>query len=147
MNIRKFAGFVTALALSAGLYSCGTSGVDYSIAERYFVKNTVTDRVPGTISSKALFDEYFGAAALMGEGGLPTEIDFSKQCVIPIDKGITDIDTSIEVVGVDIPSKNHIRVCYRVKEGDKLSFTMRPCVLVLVDSKYSGYDLELKVVE
>ena len=140
--------FVAALSAFILFSSCGnSSSVDYSLAQRYFVKNSAEGRVPGTISSQALFDEWFGPAPVMGEGGKPTEIDFSSKCVIPIDLGTTDTESEIEVVSVEVPAKGKIVVSYRVKEGEKVSYTMRPCALVVVDKEYAGYDLELRVVE
>ena len=140
--------FVAALSAFILFSSCGnSSSVDYSLAQRYFVKNSAEGRVPGTISSQALFDEWFGPAAVMGQGGQPTPIDFTRQCVIPIDLGIIDTASEIEVLSVEVPSKGKIVVFYRVKEGEKVSYTMRPCALVVVDKEYAGYDLELRVVE
>lgn len=145
--MKKIFSIVAAIAVSMCLFSCGDSPskVDYSVADGYFVRNDVQGRVPGTISSQEMFSEWFGTAAVMG--GLPTPIDFASKCVIPIDLGKRDIDTTIEIEDVEVPSKGKIRVLYKIIEDDPISYTMRPCALVLVDSKYAGYDLELKVVE
>ena len=148
--MKKFIfGIILGIFVLPLLFSCssGPEKVNYKLAKGYFVRNDVEGRVPATISSQSLFDECFGAAAVMGEEGVPTPIDFSKKSVITLDLGEKTVSTVMEVVGVDLPEANRIRVLYKVKEGEPISYSERPCAIVIVDKKYDGYDLELKLTE
>ena len=115
--------------------------VPYSLAENYFVNNAVKDTIPAKITSKEVFDRYFGTAATMGAGGTPTPIDFDKQYVIAVDHSTTDLKTEI------IPEKllqvgKSIEFHYKVTEGEKMSYSIHPLLILVVDNQYSG-DLKL----
>ena len=148
--MKKFnIGILLGILVLPLLFSCssGPEKVKYKLAGGYFVRNDVEGRVPGTISSQSLFEECFGVAAVMGEDGLPTPIDFSKSSVITIDLGEKTVSTVMEILGVDLPEANRIRVLYKVKEGEPISYSERPCAIIIVDKKYDGYNLELKLSE
>lgn len=115
-----------------------TDIIPYLIAQNYFVKNTVVSIPNPKIETKAEFDSYFGAAATMNENGKPTTIDFSKQYVIAIVLPITDTETSIMPLSLIKVKEASMVFEYKTTLGSKLSYTIRPFLIVLVDKKYHG---------
>ena len=114
------------------------SSIPYTKAERYFVKNTVKD---GSILlmrfvNQEKFDEYFGTAAVMGQNGKPTPIDFDKQYVIAIIHPSTENDVSFSSYNLQ-ETEDRIVVNYKIKKGREQSYTSRPYLLLVVDQKYS----------
>ena len=114
--------------------------VPYTIAQRYFVKNTVAD---GTffypkITSQEAFDELFGMAAVMGKDGTPTSIDFSKQYVIAVIDGITNATVQLEAKSL-VKTEGTITLTYnRTEVGKSASASFRHCLILIVDKKYDG---------
>lgn len=114
--------------------------VEYLVAAPYFVKNGVEDGDKTVkITSQAEFDEFFGPAATMGEGGMPTPIDFSSQFVIAVINRISD--RTVEIMPVSLTQKGKDLILeYMVKSeprgGDFLS---RAALILIVDGSYAGY--------
>ncbi|UAY57059.1 hypothetical protein [Arachidicoccus terrestris] len=112
--------------------------VPYTVAENYFVNNSVKDSVPHKITSKADFDKYFGMASTMGAGGQPTPIDFDKAYVIVVDHPTTQKKT--EIIPVHLTrSGADIIFDYKVTEGENMSFSIHPLLILIVDNQYSGH--------
>jgi hypothetical protein len=112
--------------------------VPYTVAENYFVNNSVKDSVPHKITSKADFDKYFGMASTMGAGGQPTPIDFDKAYVIAVDHPTTRKKTEIIPVRLT-KSGTDIIFDYKVTEGENMSFSIHPLLILIVDNQYSGH--------
>lgn len=116
----------------------GEELIPYTIGNRYFVNNTVK---PGTftqeITTQEAFDELFGMATIMGEGGTPTPIDFSKQYVIGIINESTDDQVELTVANL-VKKNGEIILSYNKKGGVKPGEAVRYCMIVIVDKKYSG---------
>ncbi|MFY7652703.1 MAG: hypothetical protein ACOVQE_08355 [Chitinophagaceae bacterium] len=115
------------------------SNIPYTIAKNYFVKNTY---VPGSlknpkIESEAAFNDLFGAAAYMGADGKPTAIDFSKEYVIAVIPNATSNAFTLTPVSLQKKGVN-ILLSYSYKEGEKLTYSSQPSLLVVVDKKYAG---------
>ena len=111
--------------------------VPYKIAENYFVNNSVKDSIPSKITDKATFDQYFGMAATMGAGGEPTPIDFDEQYVIVLHHPTTA--QKIELIPLGLVKKDgNITLTYRQTEGEQLSFTIHPLLILVVNKKYDG---------
>ncbi len=127
------------LFLSCMLFACTSSNnIPYTEAANYFVRNDAGDNIPVKIENEVTFNSYFGMAAVMGENGMPTNIDFTKQFVIAITLPETDIDTEITPVGLQKADNNKITYTYEVKHGEKRSYTTRPMSIIIVDKKYNG---------
>jgi len=98
------------------------------------------------ITSQTQFDELIGATAFMGEKGKPSSIDFTKQYVIALvgtssDKLTTETDDSIDIISFKQKDKiNTLR--YTIKEGVKLSYSIFPSKIIIVDKQYDG-EIEL----
>ena len=69
--------------------------IPYIVANRYFLKNGVETLPPQKITNQKDFDSYFGTAAVMGENGNPTDINFSTQYAISLTRPETDIETRL----------------------------------------------------
>ena len=110
--------------------------VPYTVAKRYFVKNTVGDFDTVRIADKAEFEKYFGMAAVMGKDGLPTTIDFEKQFVIPVVLPETNFDVEILPVSLKNNGRGELVFNYRVDTLREMSFTRRPLLLIVADKDY-----------
>lgn len=113
--------------------------IPFTEAQRYFVNNTYnnTEIDELKIDTQEEFDRIFGMAAVMGEDGTPTSIDFAKEYVLAIIGKVTDKKTVIKAdhlwqQGADIV------LDYHIEEGDKLSYTLHPSLLVVVNRQYAG---------
>ena len=137
------AGIVLASVLML-LGSCSPSGnVPYDTVRNYFFRNDATVPASPKISSQEQFDSLFGAAAFMGKDGQPTSIDFGRQFVIAVVLPETDIETTLEPLSLT-RSGGELTFTYVKKEGGKVSYTMRPVLLVAVDKAYETETVVLK---
>lgn len=129
---------VCGVCLSGCLAVKGKSGaaIPYQVAERYFVRNDVAGLPPTTVTSAKEFEQYFGMAAVMGPNGAPTKIDFDKSYVICISAAPTDVDTEFSVESLTKTASDELLLRYRVKCGEKMTSTMQPLLLLIVDKKY-----------
>ena len=125
-----------------------TKKVPYRIGDNYFINNTVTeDQLANPIITDAMkFSEIFGMATVMGPKGAPTNIDFKKEFVIAIFQKASDIDLSYKAVSLTQTAPKKLQLTYEEKWGKKLTFTMRPFLLLIVNKKHLG-DLKLKVIK
>lgn len=112
--------------------------IPYIVANRYFVNNTVKSIDSPKITTQAEFDKIFGAATAMGEDGLPTKINFSKQYVIAVIKPETDYSTTLVPIGLQKEENGEIVFSYKVEKGEKQSYTTVPCLIIVVDNSTSG---------
>jgi hypothetical protein len=122
------------------LIPCQTTGarnIPFRIAERYFVNNNVKSLPSPKITSKEAFFNTFGCAAVMGKNGMPTSIDFSKEYVIAVVKSETDRTTTLNPISLK-GNKRNVVFTYRLNVGGKQTYTIRPCLLIIVDKKYAG---------
>lgn len=110
----------------------------FIVANNYFVNNTVKDINNPKITTKEVFDSLFGMASVMGNNGLPTAIDFTKQYVIAVVKPETDQDTQLTAVSLQMNDKNEIIFSYKTSRGEKMTYQIKPCLIVIVDKKVTG---------
>lgn len=108
-------------------------------AKNYFVKNTYKNEEVATlkITSQEEFDKVFGPAAVMGENGKPTQIDFSKQYALAVIAPVTDKKTNVVANSLTYRD-TEIVLDYKITEGESQSFTIQPFLLILVDKEHSG---------
>ena len=95
-------GKVDNFTIDVDAVSSATTAVDvpYKVANGYFVRNDVKKLPNGKISKQKDFEASFGMAAVMGNDGRPTEIDFDNQYVIAVSKPVTDRFTELEPVSL-----------------------------------------------
>lgn len=122
------------------LSSCNTSEktVGYTEVLHYFVRNDVVDFSPRVITTREEMRQYFGMAAVMGPGGLPTSVDFNKENVIAIVEPQTNMGTEIKIESVR-KQNGHIVVTYKtVVSGEPRSYQSVPSLLVKVSKKHGN---------
>jgi hypothetical protein len=124
------------LSVVPGSYQ--TTNIPFTVAQNYFVKNTVTTLKEAKITTQEKFDEVFGAAATMGAGGQPTDINFSTHYVVAVVLPETDLSTTVTPVSLQRKSKNELILTYKTVVGQKQSYTTRPNFMIVVDKKHSG---------
>lgn len=134
-----FSGLFSLSLIVASFASCYSTqlikegnGVEYSEAQHYFLRNDVKDYSSRLVTTQKEFDSLFGAAAVMGENGLPTEIDWEKQSVVALMTAPTNVDTDIKLK--DIKSeKGKLTVRYAVSQkGGPRSYSYTPLRLFVV---------------
>ena len=108
-------------------------------AKNYFVKNTYKNKKVATlkVTTQEEFDKVFGPAAVMGENGKPTQIDFSKQYALAVIAPITDKQTSVTANSLTYRD-TEIVLDYKITEGERQSFTIQPFLLIVVDREHGG---------
>lgn len=106
--------------------------VPYRLAENYFA---TSDSLPTVITSAEEQEKHLGMAAAMGQ--LPTEIDWSREFVIPIALSPTGTSTEIIPVSLVRNSSGGLTLTYRIKQGVSLHGSkMRPFVALIVSRDY-----------
>lgn len=125
-----------------------TQRIPYRTGDNYFIKNTFSeDKLANPIITDASkFSEIFGMATVMGPKGTPTPINFKKEFIIAIFQQASDIDLSYKALSLTKTAPQKLLLTYEEKWGKKLTFSMRPFLLLIVDKKYLG-ELTLKVVK
>jgi hypothetical protein len=114
--------------------------IPYTIAKNYFVRNDVTDFKPKKIDTQKDFENVFGMAAFMGKDGEPTNIDFGKQYVLAVMMAPTNHSTDIKPISLKRNgTMKSLVFTYNIKQDKvKQSYTITPCLLIVVDKKYDG---------
>lgn len=127
------------LSLFFSVFACKNADeVPYTLAKNYFVRSDYPDRNLHMlkIESQEKFNSIFGMAPLMGDDGMPTDIDFSKSFVIAL------IDNSSNrTAGVFIKSltqeNGRLKLLYDIeKRQESSSAFFRFSAILIVDKKY-----------
>ena len=106
--------------------------VPYRLAENYFA---ASDSLPSTLTTAEEQGKYLGMAATMGQ--LPTEIDWSREFVIPIALPPAGTETEIIPVSLVRNTSGGLTLTYRLREGFSLhGAKMRPFVALIVSRDY-----------
>ncbi len=114
-----------------------SEAISYRTIRGYFFR---TDReVPETryclIGNAAAFDSLFGAAAVMGPGGLPDSIDFSREFLLALTEEESRFDTQF-IIDSLISRGDTLTATWHVQQGDSLTFSILPIQLLAVDRRY-----------
>lgn len=145
--VNKFIPFaIVALFSFTAAFSQKKAEVSFKTANRYFVKNNVkSDKIQTLkIADQANFHGIFGMATVMGKNGRPTPIDFNKEFVLAVIGNETNMDTKLTPISL---KKDHSKLIfeYEIKTvGGQRSFTIVPCLLILVDNKYKDKEVVFK---
>jgi hypothetical protein len=142
--IMALCGAMLFCSCKSGDNSTAGSNVNFTVAKNYFFKNGAVIPDNPKISSADEFQKLFGMAAVMGKDGIPTAIDFSKQFVLAVVLPVTDVYTEIQPVDVKVINGELVYE-YSVKTGEKMTYSMRPMALIVLDREYDG--LKVKMVE
>lgn len=117
--------------------------IPFTVAENYFVKNTVDELKTPTYTNKEAFEQVFGTATTMGESGKPTPINFSKEFVVAVALPETKKETAIRPVKL-VEDDDKLVFSYHKEEGEEMGHSIKPALLIIVDKKY---EKEVVVVE
>lgn len=152
--MKRIKAIMAAVCLLAALLFTGscatgrTSGqgckVGYTVAKRYFLNNGQQLPTSGKVTDADTFGRLFGMATVMGPSGRPTQIDFSREFVIPVTLPATDRATAIKLGRLTCDGQTLI-LHYQVTEGRRMSYTIQPLELVIVDGRYR--DCEVRLAE
>ncbi len=119
---------------SAKEQASAATSIGYTVAKNYFVRNDVQRFGEMQITTQEQFDSTFGAAAYMGQGGLPTPIDFSRQMVLAVTCKPVNRRVSLDAVSLSAAADGTLTLVYRKKVGGtRLSYTATPCLVVVAD--------------
>jgi len=115
--------------------------VPYITLEHYFFRNDAQIPTNPKIDTREQFDSLFGMAAVMGQGGLPTAVDFTKQFVIAVVLPVTNQETEIDderlLYYKDLLGGTNLDFYYSIdRDEDTLSYSMQPILLIAVDRQY-----------
>ncbi len=135
------------VAATIFMVSCGMTNkakqVDYTEAHGYFVRNDAPSHPSCYYDSKEAFDSIFGCAAFMGEGGTPTQIDFTRQSVIAVIGCETNRPT--KYIPVSLMSQvDTLCLKYNVEEANPTTSTMVPLLLLVLDKAYASPNIKLE---
>lgn len=120
--------------------------IPFVLGKNYFVSNQVPqgEHVYPKITTSEEYEKLFGMATLMGEGGQPTGIDFSKQYVIAVIKPSSNYHTPVSVESL-LRKDGTITLTYSKLGAEKESTAAyRYYLIVIVDKSYEG---EVKIVQ
>ena len=142
----KWAIITFLLCTSVAIFGQTNKKVPFIIAKNYFVNNTyqISDIPSHKILSKEDFGKFIGMATVMGPNGKPTEINFSKQFVVVAIEDITDVNTILTPEKLTVSGKMKLKFRYKIYKGEKMTSTMRPFSMIIVDKKYKNYTIELE---
>lgn len=137
--------FIVAAAIL--MVSCGVANkakqVDYTEAHGYFVRNDAPPHPSCYYDSKEAFDSIFGCAAFMGEGGTPTQIDFTRQSAIAVIGCETNRPTKYIPVSL-ISQAGTLCLKYNVEEAAPTTYTIVPLLLLVLDKAYASPNIKLE---
>ena len=119
-----------------------SSEVAFEVAKNYFFKNNQVIPETPKITTEEEFNKLFGMATTMGEEGKPTTIDFTKQFVLAIVLPLTDMATEISPVKLE-EHGDSLLYTYEIKTGEKLSFTIQPVSIIIIDKQYENKEIIL----
>ena len=126
------------LACLMALASCqGTTEVPFTELDHYFFRNGQQIPQDPKIDTAEEFATFFGAAAVMGEGGKPTPIDWAHEFVIAVVNPVTDCATELAPESLRLDG-GELVFTYTETVGEKQTWTMQPILLIKVDRKYEG---------
>lgn len=135
------------LVVAILMVSCGMTNkakqIAYTEAHGYFVRNDAPSRPSCYYDSKEAFDSIFGCAAFMGEGGTPTQIDFTRQSVIAVIGRETNRPTKYIPVSL-MSQADTLCLKYNVEQAAPTTYTMVPLLLLVLDKAHASPNIKLE---
>jgi hypothetical protein len=115
------------------------NSIPFEIGKGFFVKNSFDKKqfTNPKITTKEEFENIFGYATTMGENGKPSSIDFSKEFVIAVIGEVTDKISSFDAIDL-IQESDSIVLNYKEIEGEKITYKMQPCLVLIVNNTFKG---------
>ena len=107
--------------------------VPFKVAQNYFYNNVGH---PSTkLTDPSDFAKSFGMATVMGDKGKPTDIDFNKEFLIDVIFPVTTWEMEVNPIKVEAKGDT-LYYSYNVSVGKKLSYSIRPISIVIIDKEY-----------
>ena len=132
--------------LAVLLSSCAaTNTIKLVEARNYFHVGETPLPETMKITTRQVFDENFGMAAVMGKNGEPTPIDFDKSFVLAKIVPETNRETTLRPLALK-KVDGKLQLTYRHTEGARLSYTTRPFFLLIVPKAYQNMEIEEQVM-
>jgi len=124
-----------------------TAKVPYIEAKNYFVKRGAVLPEDGKVNTQLEFENLFGMAAVMGDDGRPTEIDFERQFVIALTVPPSRQDIEIDDEELLDDGKT-LTLEYSIDRDEEVrSYESQPLLIVVVDRKYERENIVLRQVK
>lgn len=119
----------------------GGETVDFTVARNYFYAGK---EQPASLkfTTEDDFRAHFGMAPVMGKNGEPTKIDFQKQFAIAMVVPATEYDEEIAPISLTEAGDKTLLLTYKHTKGEKRSFTVRPCFIIVVDREYADWEVK-----
>jgi len=120
----------------------------YTQLDNYYVRNDVqSNRLTKLIfDTRGDFERYFGEAAVMGDNGQPTAVNWGKQYVIAVILPETSRSTTVTPVEVK-QNGNSVILYYHVEKGERGSYNMVPFTAVALDKPADPQGMEFYFIE
>ena len=158
--MRIVKSFISVVMLGAMIIGCSVNNdmsekkkksenddVSFIEARNYFCKNGMDSLLTNPkITSENTFHEIFGMATTMGENGKPTTIDFDKQFVVAVVLPVTDLDTRVKPEKV-IDKGDTLCYVYSVEQGERMSYSIQPVSIVIIDRAFERNHVVLRKKE
>ena len=143
MKIRLLALLFLCFYHSLSIYSQDSKRVSFDVAKNYFVNNTYQN---SNIQFFKILDlkklnEIMGMSTVMGADGRPTKIDFKNEFAIAVIHSQTDTMTELEPIQLVANGKRNLVLEYKKILGHKMTYAIKPHLLILVERKYRNYKL------
>ena len=116
--------------------------VTFEVAKNYFFKKDCALPANPKITTEEDFNKLFGMATTMSKDGKPTSIDFTKQFVLAIVLPVTEFTTEINPEKVEAKGDS-LLYSYKVKTGEKQSYSIQPVSIIILDKKYENKEVVL----
>lgn len=104
--------------------------VPYRLANNYFIKNNIKNKIPLRISSPKKFKQYFGEAVTMGKAGKPSTINFNQEDVVVYDAGV--VQQEMQITPIDLrQSGQELHLILNIKTGAAINYSIHPFLLLI----------------
>ncbi len=143
--MKKHALYAAGAALLCGCATQQPESITFRDGRNYFVRNDV-EEIPLIIDNEAERDSVLGTAPVMGDGGLPTEIDFTQEALINIALPETNCPTEIKIEKVERTADSLV-VSFKAIRSQEASYTMLPYAMAIVRKDAISGTKGVKVVE
>lgn len=117
--------------------------VNFKQAYRYFLKNGEVCENP-KITTQEEFSQKFGMATVMGKNGQPTIVDFDKEFVIAVTYPETNNEVRMSPISLQRDADGNLTFTYEALKVRELTYTTKPCLIIIVDKKDNTGEVTLK---
>ena len=142
-KMKKFFTFIYVALVSLFCTSCVIEvqyeSIPFTVNDVYYslLKNDKT--VKNVYYSQSSFEQDF-KPAIAGSASMEKVVDFKSNFAVSITDVPGDVLRKIEIVEI-LKKDMGLHIKYRIVEGEKVSYTVRPCVVASISRDYADYDI------